>query len=124
MSFFYTFKTLRSGSTYDSSARLEMSAHAGEVTEEVAIDANEQNGERSSRFSSDKLEEKIRANLVPLHAQISILAKIMDRSIQGNAAREITTASTLELRLQSQWPFTEAPGTFRVPPAVPLTTTV
>ena len=100
-----------------------MSAHGGEVTEEVAIEANEQNGENISRFSPDKIEERIRANLEQLHAHISVLAKLMARSIQGNAAREIRRASTLELRLQSQSPFTEAPGTFRFPPVVPLTTT-
>ena len=98
-----------------------MSANGEEAMEEVAIDAYEQNDENSARFSPDMIEEMIKANLELLRAQISALTEMKDRLIQGNSAREFTTASAHELRLQSESPFTKAPGTSRLPPVAPLT---
>ena len=63
MSFPYTFKTLRNGNTYDSSAQLEMSTDEEKVKGEVEIDANEGNGENSVRFSPNMLDERINVNL-------------------------------------------------------------
>ena len=122
MSFPYTSKTLRSGKTKDLSARPKMSTYREEAMEGTATDMDEQNDENSARFSPDMIEERIKANLEPLHAQISALTEMMDRLFQGNSAREFTTASTHEPRPRSESPFVEAPGTSRFPPVAPLTT--
>ena len=70
MSFSYKFKTWRSGNTNDSSAQLETSTHEEEVTGEVGVHANEGIEKNSLRFSPDLVDERIRANLEQLHAQI------------------------------------------------------
>ena len=99
-----------------------MTAQGEEATEGVEIDANERNDERSVRFSPDMIEERIKANLEMLLAQISALNEMMDDLFQGNSAKEFTTASTREIRHQSKSPSAEAPGTSRFPPVAPLTT--
>ena len=71
------------------------------MTGEVEIDVNEGNEESRVRFSPDVVEDRIKASLESLHAQISALAEMMDRLIQSNSAREFATASTRELRHQS-----------------------
>ena len=113
---------MRSWNTYDSNARLEISAHGKETMEEVATDTNKVNDKNSVRFSPYIIEETIKANLELLHAQISALTEIMDRLIQGNAARAFKTASTRELRPRPESPFAEAPVTSRFSPVAPLTT--
>ena len=75
-----------------------MSAHGEDAMEETARDKCVQNDENSARFSPHLIEESIKANLEPLHAEISALTEMMDRLIQGNSAREFTTASTRELQ--------------------------
>ena len=67
------------------------------------------------------IDKRIKANLEPLHTQISALMEVLDRLIQVNSVREFTTANTREPRLQSQSPFTEVPATSRFPPVAPLT---
>ena len=81
MSFSYKFNTLRSGNTYDSSTQPEMSNHDDEVTGEVELDTNEGIEENSVRFSPDMVDERIKSNLEPLHAQISAFTEMMDRLI-------------------------------------------
>ena len=98
-----------------------MSTHADETAVETGTDANEQNNSTSARLSPDTIEEKIKANLEPLHAQISVLTEMMDKLIQVNSGREFTTASTRELRLQYELPFAEASAAFRFSPIAPLT---
>ena len=88
---------------------------------EAKIDASEQNYQTNTRFSPDMIEERIKANLEPLHAQISALTEMMDRLIQGNSARELTTASTREHRPQSESPFAQPTGASRFPLITPLT---
>ena len=78
MSFSQTYRTLRSGKTYDSHTRPEISTHKEERTVEAEIDANEGNEGTSTGFSPDKIEEKIKANLEPLQAQFFPLTKIID----------------------------------------------
>ena len=97
MSFSHTKKTLKSGNTYDSHARSEMCAHEEKATVEAEIDANERNNGAGIGFSLDMIEEKVKANLQPLYAQISALTEMMNRLIQGNSARVFTTASTRKL---------------------------
>ena len=58
---------------------------------EAEIDASEQNDQTDTRFSPDMIEERIKANLEPLHAQVSASTELMDKLIQGNSARELTT---------------------------------
>ena len=96
-----------------------MSAHKEEVTREVEADATEGNKER---FSPDLVDEKIKASLKPLHAQISALTEMMDRLIQSNSARETATASFRETRHQHESPFSEVLGSSRFPTVAPLTT--
>ena len=99
-----------------------MSAHEGEVTGEVEADVTELNEENSSRFSPELVDERIRASLEPLHAQISALNEMMDLLIQNNSARETTTANTREARYQYESRFSGAPGTSRFSTVAPLTT--
>ena len=113
MSFSYTFKTLRSGNTYDSNARLEMSAHEEEFGEEMKADASERNDENSVTFSPDMVNEKNNACLEPLQAQISALMEMTNRLIQGNWAREFATANTRRLWHQYELHSTGALGTSR-----------
>ena len=56
-----------------------MSAHEEEMTGEVEIGANEVNEEDNVRFSPDIFDERIKVNLEPLHAQISVLTEMIDR---------------------------------------------
>ena len=79
MSFSHTYKTLRSGNTYDSHARPEMSAHEENATDEAEFDVNEQNHQANARLSPDMIEENIKTNLEPLYARISALTEMMDR---------------------------------------------
>ena len=99
-----------------------MSADERETAVEVEIDANERNDGASASFSPEMIEERIKANVEPLHAQISALTEMMDRLIQGISVREFTTASARKSRSQYKLPFTEVPGTSRFPPVAPLTT--
>ena len=110
MRFSYKSKTLRSVNTHESSARIEMSAREEEVTE-IEIDASGGNEENSVRFSSDLVDERLKRSREPLHAQISALTEMMDRLIQGNSVRELTMASTRDLRYQYESPFSGAPET-------------
>ena len=62
------FKTVRSGNSYGSNAKLETSTDEEDVTREVEADAIEGNEEKSERFSSNLVDEKIKASLESLHA--------------------------------------------------------
>ena len=57
-----------------------MSAHEEETT-----GTNEDNEENSIRLSPDLVDEKIKASLESLHAQISALTEVMDRLLQSNS---------------------------------------
>ena len=75
-----------------------MSANGGENTGEAEMGVIQGNEENSMRFSSKILDEMIKESLEPLHAQITALTEMMDRSIQSNSAREATTASSRGIR--------------------------
>ena len=70
MSFCHKYKTVRSGSIYDLQARPEMSAHEEETTEVAEMNEGERNDETRIRFCPDMIEERVKVNLEPLHAQI------------------------------------------------------
>ena len=122
MSFSYRSKTLRSGNTYDSSAPSEMSAHGKEVTGGTEIGTIDENEENNVRFSTEMFDDRIKADLETLHAQIFALTQMMDRLIQGNLAMEFNAARTRDLRNQPELLFTGTPGTSGCSTAVPLNT--
>ena len=51
------------------------------MTGQLEADVNEGNQKNSVRFSQDLVDERIKANLEPLHAQISSLTEMMDRLV-------------------------------------------
>ena len=71
-----------------------MSAHKKERTVELEKGADGRNDWVSAGFFTDKIEERINANLEALHAQISSLTEMMEKLIQRRSAREFRTAST------------------------------
>ena len=99
--FSHKYKTLRSGNTYDLHGHPEKSAHDYETTVATKGDSTEKNDGTSLGFSNDMIEERIKANFEPLHAQISALTQMMSRLIQGNSAREFTTANRRDAQLPS-----------------------
>ena len=122
MNFSYKYMTLRSGNLYGSSAQLEKHTHEEEMAREVEVDANEGKEDNSVRFSLDLIDEKIKASLEPLHAQIFARMEMMDRLIQSISAGELPMASTHETRCQYESPFSGAPKSSRFPTVAPLTT--
>ena len=84
VSFSYKFKTLRSGNSYDSRTRLEISAHEDEVTGEVEVYAREDNEQNGVRFSLDSDGERIKASRTSfalcLQARRKILKKLLVRA--------------------------------------------
>ena len=122
MSFSYEFKTLRSGNSYDSRTQPETSTHGGENTGEAETGIIEGNEENSMRFSPELIDERTKASLEPLHAQITALTEMMDRLIQSNSAKETTTASSRGVPHQYESPYSEVPGSFRFATVAPLTT--
>ena len=74
------------------------------------------------RFSPELVDEKMKASVEPLHAQMSALTEMMDRLIQSNSAKEATTASSRGIWHQYESPYSEAPGSSRFPTVAPLTT--
>ena len=68
------------------------------------------------------VDERIKARLEPLNAQISALTEMKDRFIQGNLTTESTTASTRELEPQHESSYSEGPGSSKFPTVAPLIT--
>ena len=122
MNFSYKFKTLRSGNSYDLRTQPKMSTHGDENTAEAETGIIEGSEENSVRFSPNSVDERIKASLEPLHAQVSALTEMMDRSIQSNLTTESTTASSRGPGLQYESPYSEAPGSSKFPTVAPLTT--
>ena len=73
-----------------------MSAHKGEVTGEVEVDATEGNEENRIKFFTDLVDEKMKVSLERFHAQISALTEMMECLIQSNSAQETTTTCCRE----------------------------
>ena len=74
------------------------------------------------RFSLEFVDARIKANLEPLHAQISALCEMMDYLIQSSSAKDTTTASSRENRHQYELPYSGVPGSSRFQAVAPLTT--
>ena len=122
MSFSYKFKTLRSGNSYDLRTQPKTSTHGDENTGEAETGVIEGSEENSIRFSPEIVDERIKVSLELLHAQISALTEMMDRLIQGNSTKEPTTASSLGFRHQYESPYSEGPGSSKLPTVALLTT--
>ena len=122
MSFSYRFNTLRSGNSYDMRTQPKISTHGDENTREAETGIIEGSEENSIRFSPKLVGEKIKASLEPLHAQISVLTQMMDRLIQSNSTKESTTASSRGFEHQYESPYSEGPGSSKLPTVAPLTT--
>ena len=76
MSFSTTYKALRKGNTNVFWAHAEMATHKDESTEKK--DKNERSDQTIIELSPDTIEERIKANLEPLQAQMSALIQMMD----------------------------------------------
>ena len=87
MSFSHKFKTLRSGSSYDLRIQHKMSTHGVENTGEAEMGTMEDSEENSIRFSTELVDERIKASLEPLQAQTSALIEMMNRLIQSNSTK-------------------------------------
>ena len=122
MSFYCEFKTLRVGNSYDLKTQSKMSTHGEGNTGEVGTRVTEGGKESNIELSTDLLDDRIKASLEPLHAQISALTKMMDRLIQGSFTTEITTAGTRGLVLQHESTYSEVPGSSQFPTLAPLAT--
>ena len=122
MGFSYKFKTLRKGNSYDLRTQSKMSMHGNENTGEVETGMIEGSEENGIRFSSELVNERIKASLEPPHAQISARTEMMDRLIQSNSAKESTTASFRGFGHQYESPYSEGPRSSKFPAVAPLTT--
>ena len=99
-----------------------MAAQRDQTTGEAETGMIEGSEENSLRFSPELVDERIKANLEPQHAQITALTEMMDRLIQNNSAKETTTASSRGIGHQYESPYSEGPGSSRFPTVAPLTT--
>ena len=94
MSFSYMCKNLRSGNAYELRTQPKMSTHGDENTGEAETGIIEGSEENSIRFFPELVDERIKASVEPLHAQISALTEMMDRLIRSNLTTESTRART------------------------------
>ena len=108
MSFYLEHTTLRSGNTYNLKTRPEMSAQDEQSTAASEPNLAERISKTNADFSDDSIEDRIKANLEPIHAQITVLAQMMDKLIKDNSAKAYSTASTTsEGRFASESMFTD-----------------
>ena len=87
MSFCHKYWAPMSGNTYDLLVYPEMTAHGEETRVATDLDAIERKDGTSQNFSTEVIEEKIKANLELLHDLISTLTQKMNELIRGNSAR-------------------------------------
>ena len=122
MSFSCKLKTLGSGNSYDLRAQLKMSMHGDENTGEAGSGINEGSKENSVSFSPELVDERIKANFEPLHAQISAFAEMMDSLIQSNSTTKSTAASFRGPIHHHESPHSAGPTSSKFPTVAPLTT--
>ena len=75
MSFSYKFNPLRSRNSYNARTQPEMSTHGDENTGEAETGMIEGSEENSIIFSPELVDERLKASLEPLHAQIAALTE-------------------------------------------------
>ena len=100
--------------------RPEMTAQEEQATAASKPNAAGRISETGTIFSPDLIEEKFKANLEPLHPQISGLKQMMDKLIQDNSAVAYPTASTRECPFTSESPLKDKPETSRTLQSAPL----
>ena len=98
--------------------------HGDENTAEAETGIIECSKENSIRLSPVLLDERIKADLEPLHAQMSALTEMTDRVIQSNSTTESTKASSRGPSHQHESPYSEGPGSSKFPTVAPSTTAV
>ena len=99
-----------------------MSTNGHGNTEEAETGVTEGSEESNIGFSPELVDERIKASLEPLHAQISALTEMMHRLIQGNLTTESTAATTRGLGLRHESPYSDRPGSSKFPTVAPVTT--
>ena len=114
-------KTLRRGNLYDLRTQPKILRHGDENTGVAETGITEGSEEGHLRLSPELVDERIKASLEPLHAQISALTQMMDRIIQSNMTTESTTVSCRGPRFQYESPYSEGPGSSKFPTVAPLT---
>ena len=85
-------------------------------------DTTEQGAEASTEFSPNLIEERMKSDVEPLHAQITTLTQMMSKLIQDNWARVNPLAGSRDHRFKSAYPLTDGPGTSRTLPLASLVT--
>ena len=74
-------------------------------------------------FSSDLIDERIKTNLEPPHAQNTALIQMVGKLIHDNSAWMYPTASARGHQFLFESPTTDDPGTPKILPLAPLVTT-
>ena len=105
MSFYLEHRTFRSGNLFNLKACARMSALKEQPMEVSETHTTKQCDEGNTEFSPNSIEEKRKANLETLHAQITLLMQSMNKLIQENSARINSTAGFRNHRFQSEFPF-------------------
>ena len=93
MIFSFKLKTLGSGNSYGSRTQPEISAHKDDTTGKIETGIIEGSEGNSIGFSPKLVDERIKASLETLNAEITALTEKMDRLIQNISAKGTTTAS-------------------------------
>ena len=104
MSFSAESITLRRRNSYDLRTQPKMSTHVDEKTAVAETGTTEGYEESNVRLSPELVDERLKASLEPLLAQISALTEMMDRLMQSNLTTESTTASSQGPGLQYESP--------------------
>ena len=99
-----------------------MSAHEDKNTGEAQTGISEGSEDNSMRFSPGLVDERKKASLEPLHAQISVLSEMMDCLIQSNSAKEATTASSRGIKHLYESLYSETLGSSGFPTIASFTT--
>ena len=100
-----------------------MSTHGDENTGKAETGMIEGSERNSTRFSPELVDERIKASLESLHPQITALTEMVNRLIQSNSAKEVTTASSRGTPHQYESPYSEVSGSSKFPTVALLTTT-
>ena len=106
-------RTLRSGDYYNLKTRLKKFSHEEHQAEASEVHTAKRSDGSNTEFSPNLTEERIKANLEPLHAQIFALTQMMNKLIQDNSARAKPTAGLRSRRFPSESPLTDGPRTSR-----------
>ena len=86
-----------------------MSAHGKQPNEASKTHTLERVDEASTKLSPNLIEDRIKSNMEPLHAQISTMTQMMNKLIQDNSARTNSTAGSRDHRFPYESPLTGDP---------------